>query len=49
MESTEEIGEREIQSIELTGDWDCHLGIAYHGENGPVYWIRNELSEVEDQ
>jgi hypothetical protein len=25
--------------------WDAELGIAFHGENGPVYWVNNELKE----
>ena len=31
------------------GPWDAELGIAYHGESGPVYWVRGELSEIDDQ
>ena len=38
----------EVKSIDLTGDWDAHLGIAYHGENGPVYWVRGEAKETDE-
>jgi hypothetical protein len=29
--------------------WDAQLGIAYRGENGPVYWVNNEEKETDTQ
>jgi len=29
--------------------WDAELGIAYHGDNGPVYWVNGELSESNEK
>jgi hypothetical protein len=30
------------------GPWDCELGIAYHGENGPVYYTGNGIETTDD-
>jgi len=31
------------------GPWDAELGIAYHGENGPIYWVNGELIDQEEK
>ena len=28
--------------------WDCELGIAYHGENGPVYYTGSGIETTDD-
>ena len=38
----------DVKSIDLTGNRDAHLGTAYHGENGPVYWVRGESQETDE-
>ena len=30
------------------GPWDAELGIAYHGENGPVYYTGNGIETTDD-
>jgi hypothetical protein len=30
------------------GPWDAELGIAYHGENGPVYYTGNGCETTDD-
>ncbi len=39
----------DVISPEWDEPCDAELGIAYHGENGPVYWIDNELKETDEQ
>lgn len=38
----------DIVSPVYTDPWDAELGIAYHGENGPVYWFDSKLSSTDD-
>ena len=38
----------EVRSIDLTGDWDAHLGIAYRAEHGPVYSVRGKAKETDE-
>ena len=56
--SPNSVGHRMAGTVKILGDiagptwtepWDAELGIAYHGDNGPVYWVRGELSEMDDQ
>jgi len=30
------------------GRWDAELGIAYHGENGPIYYTGNGIETTDD-
>jgi hypothetical protein len=30
------------------GPWDAELGIAYHGESGPVYYTGNGIETTDD-
>jgi hypothetical protein len=30
------------------GPWDAELGIAYHGDNGPVYYTGNGCETTDD-
>jgi hypothetical protein len=36
----------DIESPAWNEPWDAELGIAYHGENGPVYWPEIQNSKV---
>jgi hypothetical protein len=38
----------DIMSPTWEEPWDAQLGIAYRGENGPVYYTRNGIETTED-
>jgi hypothetical protein len=37
-----------VGPVWTNGSWDAELGIAYQGENGPVYYIGKGIETTDD-